>query len=131
MTQQEFEQRVGMSVNATEYASIENVYMASDLDKDAFCILWEKMNFKRVARAREERVAKLKEQMKKEQLFDILNKPYGKNEFGTLVDNFYSKSEKAVLESIGIHMQQERNGIPYFVSVASVLVDLRKYLKVA
>lgn len=25
MTQQEFEQRVGMSVNATEYASIENV----------------------------------------------------------------------------------------------------------
>lgn len=35
MTQQEFEQRVGMSVNATEYASIENVYMASDLDKDA------------------------------------------------------------------------------------------------
>lgn len=33
MTQQEFEQRVGMSVNATEYASIENVYMASDLDR--------------------------------------------------------------------------------------------------
>lgn len=27
--------------------------------------------------------------------------------------------------------QQERNGIPFFVSVASVLVDLRKYLKVA
>lgn len=69
--------------------------------------------------------------MKKEQLFNILNKPYGKNEFGMLADNFYSKSEKAVLESIGIHMQQERNGIPYFVSVASVLVDLRKYLKVA
>lgn len=108
MTQQEFEQRVGMSVNATEYASIENVYMASDLDKDAFCILWEKMNFKRVARAREERATKLKEQMKKEQLFNILNKPYGKNEFGTLADNFYNKSEKAVLESIGIHMQQEK-----------------------
>ena len=47
MTQQEFEQRVGMSVNATEYASIENVYMASDLDKDAFCILWEKMKLQK------------------------------------------------------------------------------------
>lgn len=95
MTQQEFEQRVGMSVNATEYASIENVYMASDLDKDAFCILWEKMNFKRVARAKEERVAKLKEQMKKEQLFDILNKPYGKNEFGTLADKLLQQKRKS------------------------------------
>ena len=131
MEQQEFEQRVGMSVNATEYASIENVYMASDLDKDAFCVLWKKMNFKRVARAREERATKLKEQMKKEQLFNILNKSYGKYEFGTLADNFYSKREKAVLESIGIHMQQERNAIPYFISVASVLVDLRKYLNIA
>lgn len=130
MTQQEFEQRVGMSVNTTEYASIENVYMASDLDKDAFCILWKKMNFKRVQRAREERASILKEQMKKEQLFNILNKPYGKNGFVKLADNFYNKREKGVLESIGIHMQQERNGIPYFVSVASALVDLRKYLKV-
>lgn len=131
MTQQEFEQRVGMSVKATEYASIENVYMASDLDKDAFCVLWKKMNFKRVARAIEERATKMKEQKKKEQLFDILNKPCDKNEFVTLAVNFYSKREKAVLESIGIHMQQERYGILHFVSVASVSFDLRKYLNIA
>lgn len=131
MTQIEFEQRVGMSVNATEYASIENVYMASDLDKDAFCNLWKKMNFKRVARAKEEQATKLKEQMKKEQLFSILNKACNKNDFFKLADNFFNKSEKAVLESIGIHMQQESKGIPYFVSVASVLVDINEYLNIA
>jgi len=131
MTQQEFEQRVGMSVNATEYASIENVYMASDLDKDAFCTLWKKMNFQRVARAREEQATKLKEQKKKEQIFRILNNSCNINDLFTLADNFYNKREKAVLESIGIHMQEERNGIPYFVSVASVLADLHEYLNIA
>lgn len=131
MTQQEFEQRVGMKVDATEYTSIEKVYMMSDVEKDEFCTLWEKMNYKRIAKAIEEQVAKLKEQMKKEQLFSILNKPYGKNEFGKLADNFYNKSEKSLLVSIGIPMQKETNGIPYFVSVASVLVDIRKYLNIA
>lgn len=129
MIQQEFEERVIVKVSAKEYEAIETVYMQSDLGKDEFCKLWIEMNFKRVARAKEERATKLKEQMKKEQLFDILNKPYGKNEFGALADHFYSKSEKAVLESIGIHMQQERNGMPFLVSVASVFVDLHKYLK--
>lgn len=131
MRQIEFEQRVGMSVNTNEYASIENVYMASDLDKNAFCALWKKMNFKRVARAREEQATKLKEQKKKEQLFNILNKPCSINDFCKMADNFYNKKEKAVLESLGIHMQQEINGIPYFVSVASVLFDLRKHLNIA
>lgn len=129
MTQQEFEQRVGMSVDATEYASIENVYMAGDLDKDDFCVLWQRMNYKRVAKANEERVAKLKEQMKKEQLFSILNKPYSNNAIGELADNYFNRSEKSLLVSIGITMQKETNGIPYFVSVASVLFDVREYLK--
>lgn len=31
MTQQEFEQRVGMSVNATEYAFIENTQTGDEL----------------------------------------------------------------------------------------------------
>ena len=129
MTRQEFETRVGMQVDATEYASIENVYMMSDVEKDEFCTLWKKMNYKRVAKANEGQVSKLKEQMKKEQLFNILNKPYSNNAIGELADNYFNRSEKSLLVSIGITMQEERNGIPYFVSVASVLHDVRKYLK--
>lgn len=131
MTQQEFEQRVGMSVDSTEYASIENVYMASDLDKNDFCNLWRDMNYKRVTRAREERIAKEEAQRVKECLFHIINMPYKVNEFAKLADNYFTEKEKRCIESIGITMQQERNGIPYFVSVASVLVDIRKYLNIA
>lgn len=89
------------------------------------------MNFKRVAKAKEELATKLKEQKNKEQLFNILKKPCSINDFCKRADNFYNKKEKAVLESLGIHMQQEINGIPCFVSVASVLFDLRKHLNIA
>ena len=75
MTQQEFTQRVEVSVSSTEYAAIEIVYMNSDLDKDEFCKLWVKMNYKRVGKAKEERIAKEKEEMLKGQLFMIATKP--------------------------------------------------------
>ena len=48
MLQHEFENRVGMKVSATEYNAIEEVYMASELDKDEFCKLWAGMNRKRI-----------------------------------------------------------------------------------
>ena len=41
MTQQEFIERTGLNVNAETYASIETVYMNTDLDKDAFCKAWK------------------------------------------------------------------------------------------
>lgn len=51
MLQHEFESRVKIQVSAQEYAAIEQVYMASDVEKDEFCKLWAKMNRQRIAKA--------------------------------------------------------------------------------
>lgn len=57
MLQHEFESRVGIEVSAKEYAAIEQVYMASDVEKDEFCKLWAKMNRQRIARIKAEKKA--------------------------------------------------------------------------
>lgn len=129
MTQQEFTKRVGMSVDATEYAAIETVYMNSDLDKDEFCKLWVKMNHRRVNKAKEERIAKEKEEMLKGQLFMIATKPKY-NDLAKLADNFYTNKEKKILEKIGVSMQEEIDGIMRFKSVSHLTYELKKYLKI-
>ncbi len=129
MTQQEFTKRVGMSVDATEYAAIETVYMNSDLDKDEFCKLWIKMNHRRVNKAKEERIAKEKEEMLKGQLFMIATKPKY-NDLAKLADNFYTNKEKKILEKIGVSMQEEIDGIMRFKSVSHLTYELKKYLKI-
>lgn len=60
MTHKEFTDRVKMTVSMDEFASINEVYMNSDLDKDAFCRIWVKMNKSRVLKARAEQ-AELRE----------------------------------------------------------------------
>ena len=42
MTQQEFTQRTGIEVETMQYAAIEQVYMYTELDKDAFCADYKK-----------------------------------------------------------------------------------------
>ena len=42
MTREEFSQRTGMEVETTQYAAIEQVYMYTELDKDAFCADYKK-----------------------------------------------------------------------------------------
>lgn len=37
MTREEFTKRTGMEVETMQYATIEQVYMYTELDKDAFC----------------------------------------------------------------------------------------------
>lgn len=44
MLQSEFEERTGLKVTADEYKSIDSAYMASSLQKDAFCEMWKSMN---------------------------------------------------------------------------------------
>lgn len=129
MTQQEFTQRVGVSVYSTEYAAIELVYMNSDLDKDEFCKLWVKMNYKRVAKAKEERIAKENKEMLKDQLFMIATKPKC-NDFTKLADCFYTNKEKITLERVGIYMEEEINGINRFKSVSTITYEVTKYLKI-
>ena len=40
MTQKEFEERTGLKLSADGYTEVEEGYMNTDLDKDAFCKLW-------------------------------------------------------------------------------------------
>lgn len=40
MTQKEFEERTGLKLAAGDYTEVEERYMNTDLDKDAFCKLW-------------------------------------------------------------------------------------------
>lgn len=40
MTQKEFEERTGLKLSAGGYTEVEECYMNTDLDKDAFCKLW-------------------------------------------------------------------------------------------
>lgn len=129
MTQQEFTQRVEISVSPEEYAAIETVYMNSDLDKDEFCKLWVRMNHKRVNKAKEERIAKEKEEMLRGQLFMISTKPKCKD-FTKLADCFYTKKEKKILERVGIYMEEEINGINHFKSVSTITYEVTKYLKI-
>lgn len=64
MLKQEFESRVNVEVSAEEYAAIEIVYMNSDLDKDAFCKMWKRINKKHIAELKAAEAAKLeKEEM--------------------------------------------------------------------
>lgn len=131
MTKQEFENRTGVIVSATEYQAIEAVYMNSDLEKDEFCALWSKMNYKRVAKASRLNKAEVEMQRNREVLYSVLYKSCESKDFNKLADNFFNKTEKKSLAKIGIKMQQENCGIPYFVTVASVLYDLQKYFKIA
>ena len=130
MMQSEFEKMTGVKVSSEEYKSIEVIYMSSDVDKVFFCQYWMKMNYKRVAKAKADRIAEEEAQRDRELLHTILDKPYNKDSFFMVADVFFNKGEKKVLESIGIRMEENRKGIPYFVSVASVLHDLMRYLKI-
>lgn len=40
MLQQEFEERIGLKLSVEGYVEVEECYMNTDLDKDAFCKLW-------------------------------------------------------------------------------------------
>ena len=40
MTQKEFTERTGLKLSADSYKEVEECYMNTELDKDAFCKLW-------------------------------------------------------------------------------------------
>ena len=101
MTKQEFESRTHVEVTMKEYAIINDMYMASDVDKDEFCRLWSKMNPVRVARAKEAKEIA----MVKEKALDIVARMHA------LTTDWFAdamtslrKRDIAFLESIGFDM---------------------------
>lgn len=74
MTQQEFQERVKMTVSAEEFEAVNHVYMLSDLNKDNFCKMWVQMNKSRVERAAKEAKAKNEAMENKDRAYKIFEK---------------------------------------------------------
>ena len=108
MTQQEFEARTTVKVNASEFEAIHSVYMASDMDKDAFCTMWCKMNASRVKAAK--RAAKQQATMDKLVSMMMFNPEWSDTEhYNTIAAPELSDSDKALLASVGIMVVEEPN----------------------
>lgn len=72
MMRSEFIERTKFEPTAEEYAEIENEYMGTELDKDAFCKMWKKQGgAERLMRLRARRIEELEAEVsKKDKLFE-------------------------------------------------------------
>lgn len=138
MNKQEFENRVHLSVSVTEYDAIEKVYMNSDLDKDEFCNFWCKMNKSRINKAKAEAKEAEKKQALREKVWNLYEKSQtlaDMESFRILADNFFTETQKNLLETIGIKMQEEpqwsNNYVTRFKTVSTVRYELHQYLHAA
>ena len=134
MTQKEFETRVGMKINANEYNAIEDVYMASDVDKDEFCKLWAKMNHKRIATYKAEQKAAERAAKVKEILWNIWNK-YAFKDFTWKIQmlnhTILNKKEEKALEDACIDLRYysyDAGGMLYY-NMHDTLHAIAEYLR--
>ena len=131
MTQVEFTNRTQVEVSAKEYAAIEEVYMNSDLDKDAFCKMWVKMNKSRVEAAKEARLEAEIEATRKEVAFDLYNRlTYAvKNYEGLGVEYLSVEEELFVENSLGISLQEWSSlwSCNMFKSTLTLAYELGRY----
>ena len=70
----EFVERTGVSVDAQEYAAIEEVYYNFDGNKDEFCSWWCKINESRIKAAKEQQRKELEEGEKVDRFLNTLYK---------------------------------------------------------
>lgn len=133
MTQKEFEDRVQMQVSASEYQSIENVYMTSDLGKDEFCKVWVKMNASRVAAAKAEARKQAAEAERKDKAYRLFDRITSmKSRFASDAEDQLSDSQKDFLKSLGIEMRSQKWYQPYSTAKALMEVhyELGQYLRI-
>lgn len=120
MLQSEFHNLTGIEVSAKEYAAIEIVYLASDVNKAEFCRLWSQMN---KARIQDYKRAKLAEKLDAEnrwfcaEIFWYLRSLDSATMFEPLA-NFVNKRQLNRLISLGFNVAGPRYTIAY---------DLGKY----
>lgn len=130
MTQQEFTQRVGMQVSADEYGAIEQVYMASDVDKDEFCKLWVKMNTQRVKAAKALAAQRERERKQREQLWNIVM-TFGGMSYEVMqsqASEQLTKRQQQLLRTVGIQTESDEWNCKL---LSTVLYEIKKYLKAA
>lgn len=130
MTIQEFQSRIQVSVDVSEFESFTTVYMQSDVDKDTFCKMWRKMNATRVMAA--------KGQAKKQQTIDKVFSMVMTNPEWTDVEHYndiavavLSSNDKALIESIGISLESEpdNNGFRHFKRFRELRPEINAFLK--
>lgn len=137
MLQQEFESRVGMEVTFSEFNTINEVYLASDVDKDEFCALWAKMNFRRIEIAKGLKKMEQEKAELKEKIFNLYEKYHNKDysyTISTLTMDALTKRELAVLEKANISLDEthrcEITGREHIVPkyLSTTIYDTMKYL---
>lgn len=74
MLYSEFVERTGVTVDAKEYAAIEEVYYNFDGDKDEFCAWWCKGNESRIKAAKEQQRKEREEGEKIDKFLNTLHK---------------------------------------------------------
>lgn len=130
MTIQEFQSRIQVSVDVSEFESFTTVYMQSDVDKDTFCKMWRKMNATRVMAA--------KGQAKKQQTIDKVFSMVMTNPEWTDVEHYndiavavLSSKDKALIESICISLESEpdNNGFRHFKRFRELRPEINAFLK--
>lgn len=105
MTHAEFFNRTNVTVSSEEFDAINTVYMASDLDKDAFCKMWCKMNYKRVNDAKVQAIAKAREEARRQTLWGIVNRGYRESEFDMYACEFFNPYEMMICDNCGIEIK--------------------------
>lgn len=120
--QQEFEQRVGMSVSLDEFEAINKVYMASDVDKDEFCMYWKKMNLSRIQEAKRQMKADRERNKKIDAVYDIYMKLQSRQGgFSDYASEVLTKRQRSILESVGIEVEQH--------VMLTVMHAMRKFIR--
>lgn len=110
MTQIEFTQRVGIEVSVKEFEAINEVYMNSDLDKDAFCRIWVKMNKTRVREARMKAAELREKQTLKEMAWALYQRISGmENTHLAMAYTTLLPSQRNFLHGIGIEVNERTN----------------------
>lgn len=122
MTQQEFTNRVKVEVSTKEFDAIHEVYMNSDLDKDAFCRMWVKMNKARVREARMKAAELREKQTLKEMAWALYQRISGMRDTHlAMAYIMLLPSQRNFLHGIGIEVNERTN-------LTSVWYDLAIYL---
>lgn len=123
MTQQEFFQRTGVQVSQLEFDAINNVYYASDFDKDEFCKFWCRMNASRVKEAREQRKHENKVRRITERAWEIIRKLENQAkdaEDWSLYPDLTISEKKFLSETWGFEV---------YTDISSLVCDLKRILK--
>lgn len=119
-----------MQVSAEEYGVIEQVYMASDVDKDEFCKLWVKMNTQRVKAAKVLAAQRERERKQREQLWNIVM-TFGGMSYEVMQSQASEQltiRQQQLLRTVGIQTESDEWNCKL---LSTVLYEIKKYLKAA